>query len=565
MSRFVFPANPVLEAIKLISRQLHNSKLEDMILDQCQDSSKVTMDFFNCNEQQAILLAGLLQLYFEDKEASMEELLSHIDMPLIVAGTLNQYLDVFVKRDWIRPEKDVHLFPDTRYIFSKQMIQCVMLGDWSSMPVKEETAKNVPQLLNLFGKRLNAMKKGKNDFAFFSNQIAEMLAGHKKLSLPKFIRQQKLNNEDTCLFMHLCWQHFHGRSSVDIDRAVVDFRFDAENKYYIRQSLTSQTSFLFKKELVELTEEDSLFAMTSYELTEKSLKAIDPNATKEIKQKAAGFLATRLPDSIHYKDLFYEEKQNELIEGLREVMMPAKFQEICSRFRNKGLKAGITVLFYGGPGTGKTETALQLARHSGRILLLADASKIRSKWVGDTEKNIRELFAQYRTLKNKSQSCPILLFNEADAVLGKRRAVADRADQMENSLQNILLEELEEFEGIFIATTNLEKHLDDAFDRRFLYKLKFENPGQETRMSIWKDKFPDVEESMLLGVSRMYHLSGAQVENIQKKVTLDTLLKPEFRLTETYLLKLADEECNFRGKETQEKMTIGFARGKKTI
>jgi hypothetical protein len=70
---------------------------------------------------------------------------------------------------------------------------------------------------------------------------------------------------------------------------------------------------------------------------------------------------------------------------------------------------------------------------------------------------------------------------------------------------------------------------------------------------------------MLLGVSRMYHLSGAQVENIQKKVTLDTLLKPEFRLTETYLLKLADEECNFRGKETQEKKTIGFTRGKKTI
>jgi SpoVK/Ycf46/Vps4 family AAA+-type ATPase len=565
MSRFIFPANPVLEAIKLIFSQLHNSKLEDEILDQCQDSSKVTMNFFNCNEQQAILLAGLLQLYFEDKEASMEELLSHIDMPLIVAGTLNQYLDVFVKRDWIRPEKDVHLFPETRYVFSKQMIQCVMLGDWSSMPAKEETAQNVPQLLNLFGKRLNAMKKGKTDFAFFSNQIAEMLTEHKKLSLPKFIRKQKLSKEDTCLFMHLCWQHFHGRSSVDIDRAVADFRFDAENKYYIRQSLTSQTSFLFKKELVELTEEDSLFAMTSYELTEKSLKAIDPNATKEIKQKAAGILSTRLPDSIHYKDLFYEEKQKELIEGLKEVMMPAKFQEICSRFRNKGLKAGITVLFYGGPGTGKTETALQLARHSGRILLLADASKIRSKWVGDTEKNIRELFVQYRTLRSKSKSCPILLFNEADAVLGKRRAVADRADQMENSLQNILLEELEEFEGIFIATTNLEKHLDDAFDRRFLYKLKFENPGQETRLSIWKDKFPDVEESMLLRVSRTYHLSGAQVENIQKKVTLDALLKPELRITETYLLKLADEECNFRGKETQEKIIIGFARGKKII
>jgi SpoVK/Ycf46/Vps4 family AAA+-type ATPase len=564
MSRFLFPANPILESVKFVFHELKKSELQDGALDHCLEKTTKLMDFFNCSEQQAVLIASLLQLHFDDEEVSVGELLTHFDLPMIAAGTLNEYLDLFVQRDWIRPEKDVRFHPDTRYILSAGMLRCVTLGDWSTLSKKEEKAENGPQLLNLFGKKLNAFKKGKTEFDSFSSEIESLLITHKKISLSKFIRQEKLGKEEACLFLHLCWQHYQGRSSVDVDRTIVDFRFDAEKRYYIRQAIAGQTFFLFKKELIEITEEDLFFASTSHELTEKSLKAIDPSAVKEIKQKSGTFLSTRQPDKIYPKELYYDSKLNELIDTLKETILPERFQEMSSRMKARGLKAGITILFFGEPGTGKTETALQLARHSGRTLLMADASKIRSKWVGETEKNIRELFEQYKSMKNKSKHCPILLFNEADAVLGKRRAVADRGDQMENSLQNILLEELEEFEGIFIATTNLEKHLDEAFDRRFLYKLKFENPGHTTRLSIWKNKFPELDESLLLSVCKSCHLTGAQVENIQKKATLDALLKPGFRITESYLIKLATEETSFREKGSQVKNVIGFGRNRKS-
>ena len=104
-------------------------------------------------------------------------------------------------------------------------------------------------------------------------------------------------------------------------------------------------------------------------------------------------------------------------------------------------------------------------------------SEIKSMWVGESEKNIKAIFDRYRVVAKQSKRIPILLFNEADAVIGKRKEGAERSvDKMENSIQNIILQEMESLEGIMIATTNLVQNMDSAFERRFLYKVKFEKP-----------------------------------------------------------------------------------------
>ena len=100
-----------------------------------------------------------------------------------------------------------------------------------------------------------------------------------------------------------------------------------------------------------------------------------------------------------------------------------------------------------------------------------DVPQIKSKWVGDSEKNIKALFDRYREVVKRSKLAPILLFNEADAIIGKRQEGAERAvEKMENSIQNIILQEIENLDGIMIATTNLQQNMDTAFERRFLYK-----------------------------------------------------------------------------------------------
>jgi len=213
-------------------------------------------------------------------------------------------------------------------------------------------------------------------------------------------------------------------------------------------------------------------------------------------------------------------------------------------------------LLYGAPGTGKTESVFQLARKNNRMVLMADASTIRSKWVGETEKNIKKLFTDYKKAMETCDQVPILLFNEADAILGSRRPVSDRVEQMENTLQNILLQELENFEGIFIATTNLEDNLDPAFDRRILYKVRFATPTDSMREAIWKDKLPDLSEELVKYVNDRYKLTGGQIDNVTKKIEVSRLLDPDTAITPEYLTTLAEEEISMRS--GKQRRPIGF-------
>lgn len=115
------------------------------------------------------------------------------------------------------------------------------------------------------------------------------------------------------------------------------------------------------------------------------------------------------------------------------------------------------------------ETVLQIARKTGRDLIQVNVSEVKSMWVGESEKNIKGIFDDYKQKVKQSVKAPILLFNEADAIIGKRQVGAERAvEKMENSIQNIILQEIEQLDGILIATTNLAENMDKAFERRFL-------------------------------------------------------------------------------------------------
>ena len=141
------------------------------------------------------------------------------------------------------------------------------------------------------------------------------------------------------------------------------------------------------------------------------------------------------------------------------------------------MRSGFACLLYGAPGTGKTETVLQIARAIGRNIMQVNLSELRSMWVGESEKKVKAVFDRYRNFVDYCDKEPILLFNEADGIIAKRSTNAVHAvDQMENTLQNIILQEMETLDGIMMATTNLTQNMDSAFERRFLYKINFHKP-----------------------------------------------------------------------------------------
>ena len=175
--------------------------------------------------------------------------------------------------------------------------------------------------------------------------------------------------------------------------------------------------------------------------------------------------------------------------------------------------------------------------------MIVDVPQIKSKWVGDSEKNIKALFDRYREVVKRSKLAPILLFNEADAIIGKRQEGAERAvEKMENSLQNIILQEMEQLDGIMIATTNLHQNMDKAFERRFLYKIKFEKPTEEARASIWHAMIPELSDLDIHTLASKYDFSGGQIENIARHYAIDVILHGHCENALPILIRHCDNE-----------------------
>ena len=166
------------------------------------------------------------------------------------------------------------------------------------------------------------------------------------------------------------------------------------------------------------------------------------------------------------------------------------------------------------------------------------------------------MFDKYRALVEESDVAPILLFNEADAILGIRQEGAQRAvDKMENSIQNIILQEMENLNGILIATTNLTQNLDKAFERRFLYKIKFNKPEIGPKTKIWRYMIPDLTEEQARELAESYSFSGSQIENISRKKMIKTSLdgtEPDFAEIKSYC---GEELIEEKGGEARK---IGF-------
>lgn len=259
------------------------------------------------------------------------------------------------------------------------------------------------------------------------------------------------------------------------------------------------------------------------------LSAYTPSHSKcrRMKQDNSRFLKNH--DAIKEKSLFFNTSEQEQIERLTSLLSTENLPSVQERLEEQGMRKGFACLFYGAPGTGKTETVLQIARQTGRDLMQVDIAGLRDKWVGESEKNIKEVFAHYRNLCQTCEVMPILFFNEADAIINKRTEnVEHSVDKMDNAMQNIILQEIEDLDGILIATTNLTSNLDKAFERRFLYKVEFHKPDTDVKTKIWRSMLKDISADDARQLASHFDFSGGQIENIARKRTVDYILSGKF-------------------------------------
>lgn len=172
---------------------------------------------------------------------------------------------------------------------------------------------------------------------------------------------------------------------------------------------------------------------------------------------------------------------------------------------------GLTALFQGGPGTGKTMVAGAIARELGLELYRVDLSRVMSKWIGETERNLAAVFDA------AEDGHAIVLFDEADSLFAKRTTVSSANDRWANLEVNYLLQRLDSFEGIAILTTNFGTSIDNAFKRRLTYRVTFPFPDEEMREQLWRSLIPaEVPVAGTLdfaSLAQRFRLSGGYIRN----------------------------------------------------
>lgn len=226
-----------------------------------------------------------------------------------------------------------------------------------------------------------------------------------------------------------------------------------------------------------------------------------------------GEYAKKIPEVFTWEDLVASDS---LRRSLENLCGQVKYREIVGEkwgfYEKRPYGNGVCALFYGPPGTGKTMAAQVVARELGMELYRVDMSRMSSKYIGETQKNISELFQR---AKNSNM---LLLFDEADAFFSKRTQVKDSNDRHANGEIAHLLQQLEEYNGVTILTTNLKGNLDEAFKRRIKTMIYFPLPDRETRICLWKKSIPSkapVSENLdITPFAERFELSGSEIKEI---------------------------------------------------
>jgi SpoVK/Ycf46/Vps4 family AAA+-type ATPase len=548
----------LLKSVQTIVSSTKGQILNDELIDELSTETKVLISFFEITHFQSIVLALYLEFGLRDIDVDTERLIDFFGKNMSCLADINQAIDelnqkklLFVKR---------HDFSNRRKSAYNKVIQihhkaldAMMKGDKDLLG--EQKLENffgvLGEVRDLICKRI--------DNTITTEVLVEEVRGilesnRKFVEVEWLLSHDNLSNYDLTLALDLTIEHLEGAEEVDIDKLIKEIYSEIHDRVKYKRKIKENSCELFKNEIVRFS--DEMFSFLNYiKLSEHAMDVLLGGYQDSIKKEFRPKMGILIhPEKIETEQLFYNDSEFEQIETLSNALEEDNYKNLMTRLKDNGMKPGFTVLLYGYPGTGKTSSVKQVAKASGRSIFMVEIQKIQSKWVGESEKNLAKVFEEYNQAKRSFDKTPILLFNEADAILGKRMNVNSSVDKSFNTLQNILLQELEEFEGIFMATTNLADQLDSAFDRRLLYKIDFKKPAEPVRKKILSNVFKDISSKTIDVITEQFSLTGGQIANIKKKLLVKSVLDTNLD-QESYLTTLCNEEFIL---SKSGRSTIGF-------
>ena len=406
------------------------------------------------------------------------------------------------------------------------------------------------ELLKVINKTINRRMSAEN----MRKEVQRLIDGNKEMHFIKVLNSLKLSEYNRNILLACLVRQLDGVEDTDIGDIQHLTTNEADERCHLRD-LRKREGELFNKNLITMRFENGLISNRYYEISSEAKEKLVPEAKLETMRARIEPKGLVKQADIKEKEMYYNEKEGNDIAKLTRLLQKDNFDGIRQRLEENGMRKGFACLFYGAPGTGKTETVKQIAKATGRDILQVNLADLRDKFVGESEKNIKAVFTRYRNYSKECALAPILLFNEADGIISKRLdSIRDSVDQMSNTIQNIILQEMEDLDGILIATTNLTGNMDAAFERRFLYKVCFEKPNMEAKKNLWRSMLKGISEKDAEILAENYSFSGGQIENIARKQAVDAIL--------TGCTPTLEDICGYCDKESLSakgnKSVIGF-------
>ncbi|MFK0396770.1 ATP-binding protein [Campylobacter coli] len=387
----------------------------------------------------------------------------------------------------------------------------------------------------------------KAQIKLYEKHIKERLKKSKFYNiLADIFKEYSLEYKEQIIFLALLKEEYTLSNENSVSRemnSLLSLVSENDLEKHKNKSLLQENAPLLN--LIEYDEYLNVFGdiSKSFFITDEILQRIinfEPKQNKKIKIENVlkeQDIFELIEPSIDINDIIMPQNTKELLENI----LKQQDKKVLERLNSWGIKSNknieAKIIFYGPAGTGKTMSALAMAKSMKKTVLSFDCSKILSKWVGESEQNVRKIFDTYKNIVQTCKQSPILLLNEADQFLSTRVESSSGSDKMHNQMQNIFLEQIERFNGVIIATTNFLESLDSAFSRRFDYKIEFKKPDFKDRLKMWEKFLPrkaSFEKAFDVNLLANYELSGAQILMVVKNTAL------KVAVTEDGVFKMQD-------------------------
>lgn len=541
----------VLKNIELVYNLAENSKLDKSFFELVNTELEYLANYFHTSKLQALIISTVFTLNYKRRIIDFDDLTSHFKCnPMILLEYSNDFSVLYEKRILRQNSKNnkrrnSRLKSVYNDLYINEIVAEKILNGEPIPDILIDTQKfeDIFSLLENLYEMITQVENEEISTKELFEQSQAILEENLHFPLVEKMKTFSASIEEKYLFLYAVWKFLNG-DIVNYVFCTFKAIYDRPNERFTQiQKFLAKENNLVKEEWLEI-EEATFFDDAKMILTEKTLDLLNECGiklyNKDLNKKNKENVI--LPDNVPFRKLIFSNDEANQLKLLENLLLEKNFKNTQNRLVQKALPNGVTALLHGAPGTGKTESVLQIAKATNREIIKVDISASRSMWFGESEKIIKQIFKDYKSYTKKQKFTPILFFNEADAIISKRKEnYTSNVSDTENRVQNILLEEIENFEGILIATTNLANNIDTAFERRFLFKINFQKPSIKAKSQIWKTKMPNLSLKDCELLATQFDFSGGQIDNIVRKNEINEIIHGK-KVNVKMLLEFCKEE-----------------------